>query len=37
MKSIIDNVIYIDIETTGLHEEKNEIVEIYAKKIKVNL
>ena len=34
MKSILNNVVYIDIETTGLHEEKSEIIEISAIKIK---
>ncbi len=34
LKSIIDNVIYLDIETSGLHENVCEIIEIGAVKVK---
>ena len=34
MKSILDNVIYLNIETTGLDEKTSEIIEIGAVKIK---
>ena len=36
LKSILDNVIYLDIETSGLDEVCSEIIEIGAVKIKDN-
>ena len=35
--SVLDNVVFLDIETSGLNPNKSEIIEIGAVKIKLHL